>query len=216
MSGTGLGLLDDNINGTLVLTITADAIAEGTTANTAHIAVNNATGDASVEHPTNYYEQVHITKVADTVASGEQPLGGATFDVYAVADSVTDCGTAPTSGWDKVLGGEESNEAAGVTPDRVLAEGSYCVYETGVPAGYKGAPAGILLAVDASGDTVTVVNKQIGTDDGDLPFLPMTGSTGSMLLLGGGAAIIAVGVVLLAVARRRRQRAEPATDHAEL
>ena len=211
MGESGLKLLDANLHSTLVLTIDADAIDSGTTANTAHITINGITGDTKIDEPENFWKNAHITKLANNRGATENvPLAGATFDIYAVGDDVTDCGTEPIKDTTKVFGDQRSADD-GRTPNQVLAEGWYCAYETAVPAGYKGDPNGVLLHVTAEDATAVVVNDQIGTDDGDLPFLPLTGSTGSMLLLGGGAAILAVGVVLFLVSRRRRSQAEAAT-----
>lgn len=205
--GPGLAKIDANIGGTLTLTIDADAIGTGSTENEAQITVNGKSTDPGtgpeVPNPQNYFSGAHLVKQAQNkgVAS-TVPLAAAQFDVYTADDAATECPATPDGSATRVLTGETS-AASGNTPNRVLAEGKYCVYETVVPAGYKGLVGGILLTVAGEDSSVTVVNNQIGTDPTDLPNLPITGATGSVLLAVGGAALLALGGVFLALRRRK-------------
>lgn len=208
---SGLAKVNATIGGTAVLTINADAIATGTTNNQAQITVNGKTSDEGpkVPDPKNYFDGAHVLKQAQNKRAAEVvPLADAHFDVYTAADDATGCPTAPDATQTKVLA-EEVSGADGTTPKRVLAEGNYCAYETTVPAGYKGMTGGTLLAVHAEDASVTVLNKQIGTDEGDLPGLPITGSQGAMMLLGGGAVLLLIGGGL-ATAKRRKESHEQA------
>lgn len=206
----GLALLDSAVGGTLVLTINADAIGTGSTANEAQITINGkgtepGTGP-SVPDPEEFFTGAHILKEAQNKGAADTvPLAGALFDVYLVDAAATECPATPAPEATAVLTDQESN-ASGVTPDQILGEGNYCVYETTVPAGYKGLVGGMLFTVAGEDSVLTVVNTQIGSDPGDLPELPLTGAAGGLLLGLGGAAMIAIATVLLTVRHRRLSR----------
>lgn len=212
MLTSGLAALDANIGGVFVLTINADAIGTGDTSNTAEITVNGATGEATVVDPDEFFSGARIMKEAQNRgATSNVPLAGAQFDVYAADASATSCPAEPAADAERVLSGETSG-ADGLTPSRVLAAGTYCVYETVVPAGYRGLQGGLLFEVAGADSSITVVNEQIGSAEGDLPSLPLTGGSGTALLLGAGAALVALGVgaYFFLAARRRRQEEEEA------
>lgn len=218
MTTSGLAALDANIGGVLVLTINADAIGTGDTSNTAEITVNGATGDTSVVDPDEFFAGARIMKEAQNRgATTNVPLAGAQFDVYAADASATSCPAEPAADAERVLSGETSG-ADGLTPSRVLAAGTYCVYETVVPAGYRGLQGGLLFEVAGADSSITVVNEQIGSAEGDLPSLPLTGGSGTALLLGAGAALVALGVgaYFFLAARRRRQEEEEAAGVSNL
>ena len=98
-----------------------------------------------------------------------------------------------------------SASGSGATPELVLAEGEYCVYETGVPAGYKGVVTGTKLTVAGENANVTIQNTQIGSDEGDLPSLPLTGATGQILMLLGSLVLLTIGGGLYLMRRRREE-----------
>lgn len=207
MLAPGLTKLNDNIGGELVLTIKADAISGGSTENEAKITVNGTTTDPgpSVVDPEDFFGGAHIMKEAKNKGASENvPLAGAKFDVYTADSSASACPAEPDGDATKVIDGDVSGDD-GTTPNQVLAAGKYCVYETGVPAGYKGMNGGMLLNVTEEGSSVTVVNTQVGADEGDLPSLPITGALGNVLLIGGGALLLALAGWLI-VARRKRQQ----------
>ncbi len=206
LTASGLAKVDANIGGMLTLTIHADAVASGNTANEAKITVNGTTTDKGPENPdvVDYFSGAHIVKEAKNKgAAANVPLAGAGFDVYTLAQTETACPATPDASAAQVFSDQMSG-ADGKTPNQVLAAGKYCVYESTIPAGYKGLNGGMLLDVTGADDSVTVVNTQVGADTGDLPSLPVTGSTGSMLMFAGGGALLLVGITLL-VARRRQQ-----------
>ncbi|WP_260273292.1 SpaH/EbpB family LPXTG-anchored major pilin [Propionibacterium freudenreichii] len=210
LAASGLAKADANIGGTVVLTINANAnaIATGDTSNRAKVTVNGkAAKDPEVPDPKKYFKGAHVLKHAQNKgAAAEVPLAGAVFDVYTAAPDTKDCAGTPAPGATKVLESQTS-QADGTTPAQVLAEGNYCVYETTVPAGCKGMTGGALLSVTAEDASVTVLNKQVGTDEGDLPGLPITGSQGAMILLGGGALMLLAGGGLAAAKRRKEHSA---------
>ncbi|SJN10646.1 Fimbrial subunit type 2 precursor [Leucobacter sp. 7(1)] len=204
----GLLKLDANPGGTVHLQIKADATGSGSTANEAQITINGTTTDPGtgpeVEDPEDFFSGAHILKEAKNKgAAANVPLAGATFDVYTAAAGTTDCPAEPDPAATKVVDAAESG-ADGKTPNQVLGEGKYCVYEVGVPAGYKPMSGGMLLEVTGEDASVTVVNTQIGADEGDLPTLPITGAMGNILLVAGGAALLLVAGALIA-ARRKQQ-----------
>lgn len=212
MLAPGLVKVNANIGGSIVLTIDADAIGTGTTANEAQLTINGKTTDPGtgpeVIDPEEFFAGAHIHKDArNKGAASNVPLAGAGFDVYAVDAATTVCPATPAAGDDLVIDNDVS-AASGDTPDHVLAAGKYCVYEVQVPQGYKGLNGGVLFDVTGADSEVTVVNTQIGSDAGDLPDLPITGAAASMLLLVAGGALLAVGIVFF-VMRRRAQEEEP-------
>ena len=82
------------------------------------------------------------------------------------------------------------------------------MYETGVPAGYKGVVTGTKLTVASEDASVTIQNTQIGSDEGDLPSLPLTGATGQILMLLAAVILLAVGGGLYLMRRRREGPAD--------
>lgn len=206
---SGLKKINDNVGGTVGVQIGATAAATGTTANEATVSINGVgtepgTGPA-VTSPKSFFAGVHIEKTAKLKdATIPVPLANAAFDVYTAPANSTSCSAQPDSSAVRVLDNQASG-SDGKTPGRVLASGVYCVYETAVPAGYKGLVGGMLFKVDGASDYVTVLNTQIGADAGDLPALPLTGSVGGLALLGFGGALFGGGLVVLAV-RHRVQR----------
>lgn len=209
MVGAGLELLDANIGGVLQLTIDADATGTGSTANEAQITVNGTSTDPGTgpqtPDPEEFFAGAHLVKLAQNKgATDTVPLAGAIFDVYTAAAAATECPATPDPDETRVLTGQVSG-TNGLTPNRVLAVGTYCVYETDVPAGYKGLSGGMLFDVAGEDASVSVVNTQIGADEGDLPQLPLTGATGGILLGVGGAALLLITGLLLNARRKQRQ-----------
>lgn len=204
LEAPGLEKLDDNIGGRIVLTIEAAAIGTGSTENVADITVNGKTVTGpEVVDPEEFFAGAHILKHAKNKGSDtEVPLAGAAFDIYSADESATSCPAEPDPAAVKVVEGTVSGED-GNTPNEVLGAGSYCVYETKVPSGYKPMAEGALLEVSGEDASITVVNTQIGADDGDLPNLPITGAMGTVLLVLGGVALIAVATGLIIVRRRK-------------
>ncbi len=212
MLAPGLAKLDANVGGKLLLTIDATATGTGSTANEAQITINGtSTGPGtgpSVVDPEEFFGGAHILKeAANKGASANVPLAGAGFDVYTASAGATNCPATPAPTATKVIDGDVSG-TDGRTPNAVLAEGKYCVYETAVPAGYKGLVGGQLFQVAGEDAELVVVNTQIGSDPGDLPNLPITGAAGSVLLGVGGVALLAVAGVLLNARRKRNQLQE--------
>ncbi len=210
MLAPGLAKVEANIGGKLVLTIRAQAVGTGDTSTEAQITINGTSTDPGtgpeVIDPKEFFAGAHILKEAKNKgASSNVPLAGATFDIYSAAQGTTDCPADPDPAATQVVSATKSG-ADGKTPSQVLAQGAYCVYEPGVPAGYKGLNGGMLLTVDGDDSSVTVVNTQVGADEGDLPALPITGAQGTVLLLVAGGALILVAAVLLAARRKAAQK----------
>lgn len=207
LTEAGLKLINANIGGRIVLTIKADATASGNTANEAVITINGKSTDPGtgpdVKDPKSYYSGAHIMKFAkNRLAASTVPLAGAQFTLYAADSAATSCDATPDTAKAPVLSGQTSN-AAGRTPDAVLAAGKYCVYETLTPAGYKGLNGGLLFTVTGEKSRFEVVNRQIGSDEGDLPSLPMTGGAGSVALIVSGASLLTTGLALFMIRRRK-------------
>lgn len=203
----GLAKLDANIGGSVVLSIKADATATGTTANEAKITLNGkSTAPGSgpkVTDPKGFFTGAHVLAQAKNKgAASNVALVGAGFTVFPVAASATDCATTQPDIATAVIN-DDISLANGKTPDRVLAEGKYCVYESTVPSGYKGLTGGMLFTLAGADAELTVVNTQNGADAGDLPLLPMTGGTGSVLLVSAGAVLLLGGILLIVVRRRK-------------
>lgn len=205
---SGLAKLDANIGGKLILTITADAGTTGTTANEAKLTVNGKATEngkgPSVVDPESFFADARIVKLAKNKGQTQTvPLAGAEFSLYTAAEAASDCpADAAAEGlplaFEKVTSGVDGN-----TPNMVLAEGKYCVYETKTPGGYKGLNGGMLFEVDGEGASLEVLNTQIGADEGDMPSLPLTGSTGGIVFLTVGGVLIAAGAAAILIHRRR-------------
>ncbi len=214
---SGLAKLDANIGGELTFRIGVSATGSGDTKNTATITVNGKGGDVEVPDPQNLHAGAHVLKTAmNKGASSAVPLAGATFELYSNIDAAP-IGTCPANVADaagtlrKVDTGLDpfvSATGSGATPDLVLAAGDYCVYETGVPLGYKGVVNGTKLTVEADNASVTILNTQIGSDEGDLPSLPLTGATGQILMLVAAVILLSVGGGLYVMRRRREGPAD--------
>lgn len=62
-----------------------------------------------------------------------------------------------------------------------------------------------MLTVSGADSSIEVVNTQIGSDVGDLPSLPMTGASGSVIIIVAGSSFLLAGVVLFLLRRRKDQ-----------
>lgn len=202
----GLAKLDSNIGGTLLLNVQADAIASGDTANSVDVTVNGKTGKGpEVIDPEKFWAGAHLLKQArNKGAAAEVALAGAEFSVLTAPAGTTTCPTVQDPAESVVFAGQTSR-TDGTTPNMVLAEGDYCVYETKVPAGYKGLEGGMAFKVSGADAELVVLNTQIGADEGDLPNLPLTGAAGSVLMFAGGAALLVLGTTLVIVRARKRK-----------
>ncbi|KIP51773.1 SpaH/EbpB family LPXTG-anchored major pilin [Leucobacter komagatae] len=205
----GLAKLDANIGGKIVLTINADAVGTGSTENEATITINGASTDPGTgpqtPDPEEFFAGAYIQKLAKNKgAASTEALAGATFSIVTLDSGATEC-PAVIDPDETVVFADQVSAADGKTPSQVAAAGKYCVYETGVPAGYKGLSGGMLLEVTGEDSSVDVVNTQIGADEGDLPSLPLTGAAGSVLLVAGGALLLVVGAVLVNARRKQNQ-----------
>lgn len=205
----GLAKLDANIGGKLTLTIEAEAVGTGSTENEATITINGAsTGPGTgpeTPDPERFFAGAHVLKLAmNKGASNAVALAGATFSIVTLDSSATEC-PATIDADETVVFADQVSAADGKTPSQVTAAGKYCVYETAVPAGYKGLSGGMMLEVTGENSTVDVVNTQIGADEGDLPTLPLTGAAGSVLVVAGGALLLVIGAVLLNARRKQNQ-----------
>ncbi|WRS30836.1 SpaH/EbpB family LPXTG-anchored major pilin [Actinomycetaceae bacterium MB13-C1-2] len=219
LTSAGLAKLDEKVadpaKWTLVWEITATAGEDAdNTSNTAAITVNGKTPPTEVEvtTPQTLHHGAYVMKQAKNVGeTSNVPLAGAEFEIYGLPNAAT--GTCPAyagltaagylPAWS---GGTLTSAATGKTGEMTLAAGSYCVYETKIPAGYKGdASAGTVLSVGADGAFTTIVNTQIGSDAGDLPSLPITGAQGRVLLALVGTGLVALAVGLYLVRRNRGQ-----------
>ncbi|MBK0422053.1 SpaH/EbpB family LPXTG-anchored major pilin [Leucobacter sp. CSA2] len=212
LTATGLAKLDANIGGKLILTIKADATGTGTTKNEAKITINGkSTEDGkgpSVVDPESFFAGAHIEKQAKYKGAQDLvPLAGAEFSVYPAADAATDCAATPAADTEPAFEKQVSDDQ-GNTPNMVLAEGKYCVYETKTPAGFKGLNGGMLLDVTGDNAAVKVLNTQVGADEGDLPSLPLTGSAGSIALFAAGGALLALGTAFVLVRRKNAHSGE--------
>ncbi|WP_336653019.1 MULTISPECIES: SpaH/EbpB family LPXTG-anchored major pilin [unclassified Leucobacter] len=205
----GLAKLDANHGGKLVLTIGAEAIADGTSANTAKVTINGGGSDITDPEPENVYKDAHILKHAQNRgAASTTPLAGAEFELYTQKNGAT-IASCPATAVDAVndpnlykVDEEFKSGVNGLTANVVLAQGDYCVYETVIPVGYKSAPV-TKWTVTANGAELKLVNNQVGTDTGDLPALPITGAAGQVLMVAGGVALLSVAGGLLLMRRKR-------------
>lgn len=215
MTTAGRAKLDANIGGVVTLTINADAKGNGNTSNKANIQLNGARTEVEIISPQDFFSGAHVKKNAQNKgASTEVPLAGATFMVYSKvnAATITACpATQLLAAADFTLHKVDTDIApfvsgtTGMTPTLTLAKGDYCVYETEVPAGYKGETNGKKLTVDSVDTFVTFLNTQVGATAGDLPNLPITGAQGQILMMIIGVALVSVAGGVYLVRRRRSE-----------
>ncbi|GEM_PF-1130552 len=234
LTASGLAKVNDPDNGLvggashIEATLTTRALSGTSGANTVSYRLNGASSNVSDPAPKTVVGGQYLLDLARNRGVAESPtydgyvtLAAAKFDVWQMGAGTTVCPTteptaatanvdSTTAGSGDVVGEVISAWTAGSdgkTPTEILAEGVYCAYETTVPAGYKGDPNGELLTVTASSDLLaTIVNTQIGADSGDLPALPVTGGSGSVMLMTAGGALVLLGIVLFVVSRRRHAR----------
>ncbi|MFC5337943.1 SpaH/EbpB family LPXTG-anchored major pilin [Leucobacter denitrificans] len=211
LTASGLAKLDANIGGKIVLTIDGQADGTASTENEAVITVNNKSTDPGtgpqVVDPETFVSKSWIYKVANWKDENQanSPLAGAQFDVYTAAADAVDCPAEPDANETRVFAGLES-DANGFVSETTLVEGNYCVYESVTPLGFKPLNGGMLLNVaDADSPYVTIVNNQVGATEGDLPSLPITGGSGTVLMMAAGASLLALSAGIFLVARRRRE-----------
>lgn len=138
---------------------------------------------------------VHSYQIDLSKTDGQNPLSGATFELWKDGNKITMAGDA-TNGYYPVAGGSAVITAGTVTIYG-LGNGTYTLKETKAPAGYTAADTSV--TIDGDNATVTVVNKP-GT------LLPETGGIGTTVFYAAGAALmLGAGAVLL---RRKRRSAE--------
>lgn len=212
---------------TVVVTFqaTVTSLGDGAITNTASDFVNDPdhrNGLDSNTITTNWGDLV-IEKVNARTPS--TTLAGAKFEVYAAADAyAADCSAATptgsaisvngattfTTGSDgraKVAGlfvSDSSNAPMNAT------QRCYVIKETAAPAGYvtpTGAAA--LTAVTVVKGASAQVDVTVKNVQQNVPQLPLTGSSGALVLsVAGGALLIAAAGTALLVSRRKAQRAE--------
>lgn len=209
VSPAGITKINTNIGGTVTLTIKAKAIATGDTTNEATITINGTETKVNIpeEEIEKFFAGFQIRKLAQNVgASTTVPLAGAQFALYVAPSGGCPADAPGTSDPSYVDTGSVSLESAnstGLTPAIVLGEGTYCAYETVVPAGYNQA-AVTTFTVSAAGQIQDIINDQIGSGGTDgLPALPVTGAAGQVLMALAGIALVSLAVGLYLVKRRR-------------
>ncbi|MBL3698876.1 SpaH/EbpB family LPXTG-anchored major pilin [Leucobacter luti] len=204
---------------------TVTSLGNGTITNTASDFVNDPNHRSAITSNTvsSNWGDLVIEKVNSRTPG--DTLAGAKFEVYAAADPyAADCSTATVSGSRVAVSGasEFTTGANGritvaglfvsdsVNAPTNASQRCYVIKEIAAPAGYvtpTGAAALTPVTVHTGATTdvdVTVKNVQ---QDG--PELPLTGSSGALILsIAGGALLIAAAGAALIVARRRSHRVE--------
>lgn len=101
----------------------------------------------------------------------------------------------------------DANGFTYISPNRgTVATGAYCGYLEGVPAGYK-APAGpVYFWVAADNTRIIVQLDRVDLTAGDLPGLPVTGTTGNLKAIGAGVTLLAAAGAIAVFRRRTRQQ----------
>lgn len=205
MLGPGLAKIDQALGGELVLEISAGAVASGTTANEARVTLNGvATAEGTgprVLDPSHFFIGAHLRAWAKSVSGSSAPLHGAEFALYRAGAAA--CGDTAPAHENPVVAGLRSGKN-GATPPVVLLAGDYCAYETSIPGGYKGLSGGVKFTVDRENASIDVENAQLGSEAGDLPSLPLTGSAGTVLFAAGGMFLVALGAGLASARKRAR------------
>ena len=173
-----------------------------------------------------YWGQLEIKKIDASTAKNK--LAGAEFSIYALPESgncfddYREAGTAIASGvsqangvvkWDPAT----SNASTSVSPlDLFIAASDrpidpapsrdFCVYETKAPAGYEIASAVQKINVKTGNLTKTLPVEWVNPQT-EGPGLPVTGSTGAIILGILGVALVGGGAALVTRSRRQGENA---------
>lgn len=204
---------------------TVTSLGNGTIVNTASDFINDPTHRNAItsNSVSSNWGDVLISKV--NARTPGDALAGAKFEVYAAADPyAADCSTATATGSAlSVSGGTEFTTGANgrvtiaglFVSDSVnlpvnAAQRCYVLKETAAPAGFvtpTGAAALTPVTVQTGASTAVDVTVKNVQQNG--PELPLTGSSGALVLsVAGGALLIAAAGAALIVARRRAHRVE--------
>lgn len=208
----GLEQLSEAVGGRLTVKYDGRLCGSGEMRGTAAVVVNGIpVEDASrsgVEEVERFWNYVHVLNLVTNIGSEDEvPLSGTVFDAYLIDKLRPSCPASPpqTFLWRKRGIVTDSN---GKTFNGTLGEAYYCFYPISVPAGYKGGPEQpLLVLVDSEGAHEVAHYRQIGAQPGDLPDLPLTGSTGRAGVVLAGILCLSVGVVLLGI--RGGSRTDP-------
>lgn len=226
LTDSGLALLDARQGSTLrvtltstVTSVTAENETAGSISNLATVTINNK--PRTTPEVYTYWGNLKVTKHDSTVTG--TPLSGAEFQVFDNAAGTT-CPALPASG---ALATGTSNNAGVVvwtradqpTPtvtelglwiansNSVIADPTkgYCLYETVAPTGYAANTSGELVTIGLTDNallTKPVVNTKVPG-----PALPLTGSTGTLMLSVAGLALVGVGGATVLLRRKFAKRA---------
>lgn len=128
-------------------------------------------------------------------STGAQPLANATFAVYATeADANSQQNAVETV----------TSNAQGVAEFTNLKTGTYYLRETAAPAGYKTIDTvNQITVVKGAANATSISIQNTAYNRGELPKLPLTGATGTVILSVGGVLLVAAGVALFLASRRR-------------
>lgn len=225
MDAAGQTFLRNHAGQDLMLTLTTKVvgIGDGDIVNDgANVTINDKT--VHTPEPVTRWGDVIILKTDQ--GSPAKPLVGATFQVYAGACTVANnvatgsgspisvtSGSPATTTSTFTTGPDGTTTIAGLwvgddsTPANDVTSRTYCVIETGAPAGFNiKAPGGWDVTVNAG----TSSEVDLTVDDPHKPpvELPLTGSTGTAIFVAGGLALILAAGGASLIASRRRQATE--------
>lgn len=212
----GLAVLDANQGEPVtieLLTVVSGIGADGAIANSNYGVTFDGTTIPGNSEPYTYWGGLEISKVD---GAGES-LAGAEFQVFestggecpaeAPAGEAVSVGSSNDSGdviWN--LNGLDDSATLGLwvansTEGAADPAKDYCVYETVVPAGYTGAEIANPITITPGTDNTVAFDVPNEQQAG--PDLPLTGSSGTLLMTIGGAALILIAAGVYVVSRRR-------------
>lgn len=219
-NGDGLAILDVNQGASLTVElVTAVSVigADGAIANSTYGVDFDGTTIPGNSEPYTYWGGLEISKVD---GAGES-LAGAEFQVFestgdecpaeVPAGEAVSVGTSDDGGdviWN--LNGLDASATLGLwvansTAGAADPEKDYCVYETVVPAGYTGAEIANPITITPGTDNTVAFDVPNEQQTG--PELPLTGSSGTLLMTIGGAALILIAAGTYVISRRRSNEA---------
>lgn len=215
LTSSGLSKLKSNPGKYLVVTVVTSVDSVISAGETAGVIDNKATvtlNDKPVDTPEaySYWGNVVVHK-----ADGETPLSGASFAAFekgtgncaatmpAISDAVAQ-GTSNSSG--VVEWGSPADSSLGLwiaNSNTVLSnpEKVYCLYETAAPAGYLKIDEPLPITVSTSAENATIETTVQNTKLPG-PTLPMTGSSGTLMLTVAGIGLIGLGAGGIMLRRR--------------
>ena len=217
LSSTGLEKLKDNQDSSLVVSVvtTVNDVASGELtpgkiANAATVTINKKPGVAPPSYT--YWGNLVVNKL-----EGVTPLAGAVFDVFDMTEATCATthpggtalatGTSDTTGvvqWGNPAAGHQGLWIANSNTELTNPTKAYCLYETQAPAGYTKITTPTVVTITTA--DLATLTQDIQNVKVPGPDLPLTGSSGTIMLTIAGLGLIGLGTGGIMLRRRTAKR----------